>query len=199
MRLILTKRFRIAQQPDVQKAKPIQRLLSPTVQPTPAEIKEKELKIFKTKIENQIAKDGYVTINVDNLYYFTIGLGSNGRNDLFSFAKCPYSMFQIIADRYCRENWIPETNYTVSEFKVPALLLEPSRVKLRVFGEESVMRLKMFLTKISADFQVMGYTGVLLPDSNNTLHGEQGTQMTQSLDQILDDLIVALVKEETTV
>lgn len=140
-------------------------------------------------LNGSIKQNGYVTVNVDGVYFFTMGMGKKGKRDLFAVGHAPYSMFQIIADRYHREPWVLDTVYTIPEFKIPGLLQEPSRVKIQGLNNESVEKIKEHLTKLAKGFYTDGYNAVLLPDHNNLLHGDEGSAMVKTQEKCIDDLV----------
>ena len=151
--------------------------------------------IVVASLKEKILKNGYVTVNIKNLYYFTLGMSSLGRRDLFSVGYSPYSMFQIIADRYYKENWAIGTTYQINEFKIPALLMEPSRVRLELLDSETIANIKKFLAKIETEFDVDGFNFVSLPDRDNLLYGDLNTRMVKSPTLIIGELISAISKD----
>ncbi len=147
------------------------------------------------KIKEKIQQNGYVCVDVRGLYYFTLGMSSVGKRDLFALGHAPYSMFQIIADRYRKENWGIDSVYKINEFMIPALLREPSRVKLAVLDSEDNNNLKNSLVKIQKHFDVDGFNIVLLPDSDNLLYGDANTKMVKSPKAMIVELTMALIED----
>ena len=125
------------------------------------------------KIKQAVAEHGYTVINVDNLYFYTVGMASQGKNDLIGFCHYPISFFHAVASKWAKNEVVPNKGFYVHELKFPALGMEPSRCRLLNLDIETSQLIQTTLAKKSKDFEAQGFFFVAGPDKNNFVVTEE--------------------------
>ncbi len=149
----------------------------------------------KEKIVNRIEKNGYVVVNVDNLYYYTIGMGKQGKPDLIGFCHYPFGFFQVVASKHATGEVEPEKAFYVDEYKIPGFGMEPSRTKLREISLQTASLVQQALARAGEKVKSKGFLMVTGPDVNNFVPGEPQCTIKYDPDEFLSRF-VAGVKED---
>lgn len=152
-----------------------------------------------TKIKQDIANQGFATIKASG-WYFTVGFGQFGRNDLIAPATFPFSVFQTIASKYSRKELLDTGKFSLPEIqiKTDAMGVEPSRYELKEAEVVDSSLLKEQLTSglMIEDFK--RFTIISGPDDDNRLHGENDCRFEKSSKDILLKIIYDLHEKRTS-
>ena len=148
-------------------------------------------------IEEKVNKDGYAVINVDNAYYYTVGMGNVGRPDLIALPMFPESLFQAVANLHYRGECSIDTPFFLDLFKVKTVLMgeEPTRVVLRSLEFDTIQHLMTGLTANLRKFKNRGVVCVLGPDKHNFLPNEPESIIKFDVDEKLIELAQAVHQE----
>ena len=136
-------------------------------------------------VTTKIEKDGYAVINIQDIYFYTVGFGKQGKNDLFGFCHYPFGMFQVIASKYHNNEIVPNQAFLVEEYKLQGLGKEPARSKINPLGFQANLLIQTSLAQLDKTTDFQGYSIVLGPDKDNLLIKEEGC----SFDYDVNDLV----------
>lgn len=146
----------------------------------------------KPKLETKIQKDGYVVINVQDTYFYTVGMGNHGKNELFGFCHFPFGMFQVIASKYFNNEVIPNKGFFVEEYKIPGLGKESVRSKIKPLSLQSSQLIQNALAATTKGDETQGFSMVLGPDKDNMLLGEEGCSFQYDLNEAIQRFVAAV-------
>ena len=150
---------------------------------------------MKNNILSQVEQNGYATVNVDNLYYYTVGLSKQGKQELIGFALYPFGLFQMAASLHHETTIAPNVAFTIPEFKVPGLGLEPARCKLSYLKIDTNAMIKQDLVGTFEGFEPLGYQLLLGPDLDNQVANEPDSLVHYDPDEFVM-LFIAAVKTD---
>ena len=118
-------------------------------------------------IQQAIEENGYVTINIEDTYYYTVGMGSQGKPELFALGHFPFSLFQCIAQDYKDGKLTLNQIGHIEEFKIPGFGMEPAQVFLSMLAMDTSATIKQYLATPVQDYKYLGSVYVHGPDVNN--------------------------------
>ena len=148
-------------------------------------------------IEEKVKKDGYAVINVDNTYFYTVGMGNVGKPDIIALPMFPESLFQAVANLHYRGECTTDTPFFLDLFKVKTALMgeEPTRVVLRSLDFDTIQHLMTGLMTNVRKFKTRGVVCLLGPDKHNFLPNEPESLIQFDLDEKLVELAQAVHQE----
>jgi hypothetical protein len=142
-----------------------------------------------SEVGKQVGAHGYSTLCVKDKFYYTAGFGIANRPDLFALSLAPFSVFQLVAGMYHRNEIEENKPFLVPEFKIRANGLEPARVKLQRLSPEDDAFVRSKFATMTNYFTPNGILVVHFPDNNNRLYGEEPYLIKRSPMELLQDLL----------
>ena len=140
-------------------------------------------------IEKQVKEQGYSVVNINDVYFYTVGFGLKGKQDLIGFGHYPISLFQIAASLHNESALVPNKVFLIPEIKVPGLGLEPARCKTTSLTITSNSLVLDFLAKADKDFNPLGFLLLMGPDKDNIVANDTGSLIQYDANKLICDFV----------
>lgn len=144
------------------------------------------------EIKKMIDQNGYAVVNVQDVYFYTVGMGSKGKKDLIGVKYFPKGLFDLVANRWYHDEIKPNVGFFVEEFNLPSSGNEPSRCKLLSLTLATCATIQEALAAPSRDFDSEGFLYVAGPDANNYLVGEENCSFKFTAEEHINKLVEAV-------
>lgn len=140
-------------------------------------------------ITAQVKEQGYAVVNMNDVYFYTVGFGLQGKQDLIGFGHYPASLFQIAASLHHEKVLIPNTVFLIQEIKVPGLGMEPARCKISSLPIVTNGLVLDFLAKAGKEFNPLGFQLIMGPDKDNIVANDPGSLVQYDINKLIYDFV----------
>ena len=143
-------------------------------------------------IQKTIEKNGYAVVNVQDVYFYTVGMASKGKKDLFGIKYYPKGLFELAASKWFHGEVKENTGFFVEEFILSSSGNEPSRCKLISLTLATSSIIQDTLASVSRNFKTEGFLYVAGPDANNYLVEEEDCSFKFTAEDHIHKLVQAV-------